>query len=120
MLEVNARFNLWHYLGAANGISVPRVAYDYLLEGRRPAAPPPFGTAVRWHHFKHDWRAYRELAARGELGFWRWAASLAFSRKVHELFAWNDPVPWVVHCVRRLRRLPRLTSRLRRWLFTAS
>jgi predicted ATP-grasp superfamily ATP-dependent carboligase len=120
MLEVNARFNLWHYLGAANGISLPRVAYDYLLEGRRPAAPPAFGTRVRWLSFKHDWRAYRELAARRELGFWRWAASLAFSRKVHELFAWRDPLPWLVHSLRRLRRLPRLTSRLRRWLFTAS
>ena len=120
MLEVNARFNLWHYLGAANGISVPRVAYDYLLEGRRPPAPQRFGTAVRWLSLKHDWRAYRELAARGELAFWRWAASLAFSRKVHEVFAWSDPVPWAVHCARRLRRLPRLTSRLRRWLFTAS
>jgi len=75
---------------------------------------------VRWLSFKHDWRAYRELAARGELGFCRWAASLAFSRKVHDLFAWRDPLPWVVHSMRRLRRLPRLTSRLRRWLFTAS
>jgi predicted ATP-grasp superfamily ATP-dependent carboligase len=120
MLEVNARFNLWHYLAAANGMSVPRVAYDYLLEGRRPPTPPRFGTAVRWLSFKHDRRAYRELAARGELGFWRWAASLAFSRKVHELFAWTDPLPWAGHWMRRLRRLPRLTSRLRRWLFTAS
>jgi predicted ATP-grasp superfamily ATP-dependent carboligase len=120
MLEVNARFNLWHYLAAANGLSVPRVAYDYLLEGRTPGTPPRFGTSGRWLHFKHDWRAYRELAARGELGFLRWAASLALSRKVHELFAWSDPVPWAVHCIRRLRRLPRLTSRLRRWLFTAS
>jgi predicted ATP-grasp superfamily ATP-dependent carboligase len=120
MLEVNARFNLWHYLAAANGLSVPRVAYDYLLEGRTPGTPPRFGTSVRWLHFKHDWRAYRELAARGELGFLRWAASLVLSRKVHELFAWSDPVPWAVHSIRRLRRLPRLTSRLRRWLFTAS
>jgi D-aspartate ligase len=120
MLEVNARFNLWHYLAAANGLSVPRVAYDYLLEGRTPGTPPRFGTSVRWLHFKHDWRAYRELAARGELGLLRWAASLVLSRKVHELFAWSDPVPWAVHCIRRLRRLPRLTSRLRRWLFTAS
>jgi hypothetical protein len=117
---VNARFNLWHYLAAANGLSVPRVAYDYLLEGRTPAAPQRFGTSVRWLSFKHDWRAYRALSARGELGFWGWAGSLALSRKVHELFAWSDPLPWLVHCLHRARRIPRLTSRLRRWLFSAS
>jgi predicted ATP-grasp superfamily ATP-dependent carboligase len=120
LLEINARFNLWHYLGAANGINVPRIAYDYLLEGRRPAQSPGFGTSVRWLSLKHDWRAYRELARRGELDFWRWAASLAFSRKVYQLFAWSDPLPWLVSWLRRLRRLPRLTARLRRWLFTAS
>jgi predicted ATP-grasp superfamily ATP-dependent carboligase len=109
LLEINARFNLWHYLGAANGISLPRAAYDYLVEGRRPA-PPPFRTAVRWLSFRRDWRAYRRRPARGELGFWRWAASLAFSRSVHEVFAWRDPLPYLVHCNRRLRR----------WLSTAS
>lgn len=110
LLEINARFNLWHYLGAANGISLPRAAYDYLLEGRRPRDAAGFGTAVRWMNFRYDWRAYRELAARRELGFWRWAASLAFSRKVHAVFSWRDPLPYLVHWTRRLRR----------WLSTAS
>jgi predicted ATP-grasp superfamily ATP-dependent carboligase len=120
LLEVNARFNLWHYLGAANGVNVPLAAYEYLLEGKRPAAPGRFGTSVRWLSFKHDLRAYRQLSARGELDFWRWAASLAFSRKVHEVFAWTDPLPYFAWSLRRVRRLPRLTARLTRWLFTAS
>ena len=119
MLEVNARFNLWHYLAAANGLSIPRVAYAYLLWGQVPAEPPAYGTGVRWLSFGLDWRAYRDLAARGELGFWGWAASLA-SRKVYQVFSWRDPRPFVADVTRRLRRLPRLTARLRRWLFTAS
>lgn len=30
LLEINCRFNLWHYLGTANGINLPMVACQYL------------------------------------------------------------------------------------------
>jgi predicted ATP-grasp superfamily ATP-dependent carboligase len=33
LLEVNARYNLWHYLGAVHGINLLKVAYDYLTGG---------------------------------------------------------------------------------------
>lgn len=120
MLEVNARFNLWHYLGARNGVNIPLTAYEYLVYGRRAPAPAHFGTRYRWVSFLRDYRAYRDLASRGELGFWAWVGSLLGSRKVHDVFAWSDPVPFIVDCLRRLRRLPRVTARLTRWLFTAS
>jgi predicted ATP-grasp superfamily ATP-dependent carboligase len=120
MLEVNARFNLWHHLGAANGINILRTAYDYLLDGKLPRVPAHFGTRVRWLSLGLDWRAYRDLASRGELGFWKWAASLAGWRKVYDVFSWTDPRPFALYCRRRLRRLPRFTARLTRWLFTAS
>lgn len=120
MLEVNARFNLWHYLGARNGVNIPRAAYEYLLSGRRGPAPASFATTWRWLNLRRDWHAYRDLAARGEIGFWGWLASLAAGRKVYDVFAWTDPVPFIVDSLRRLRRLPRFTVRLTRWLFTAS
>ena len=43
ILEVNARFNLWHYLGAVNGINLPKMVYEYLVRvsGPRPPATTP-------------------------------------------------------------------------------
>ena len=120
MLEVNARFNLWHYLAAANGLNIPCVAYDYLLHGKVPAAAPRPRSSLRWLSLRLDYRAYRDLASRGELSLWRWLASLATSRKVYDVFAWSDPLPLVRYWVRRMHRVPRVTARLTRWLFTAS
>ena len=124
MLEVNARFNLWHYPAARNGVNLPRVAYDYLVHGTRPA-PQRHGTAVRWTCFRLDYRAYRELAASGELSLAGWLASLVFARKVYDLFSWTDPVPALRRGCERLlfwsrRSLGSLKIRLRQWLSTAS
>jgi predicted ATP-grasp superfamily ATP-dependent carboligase len=120
LLEINARFNLWHHLAARNGLNLPRVAYDYLVHGKKPSQNE-YGTAYRWLSLRTDYRAYRALAARGELDAWRWLLSLARSRKVCDVFSWSDPLPVFEHCRRQLRvRVPRYTARLIRWLSTAS
>ena len=120
LLEVNARYNLWHYLGAANGVNLPRIAYDYLLHGERPAAPGRYGTRVRWIWLRGDWQAYREAAARGELTLRAWLGSISAAPRVCQLFAWTDPLPLADRIYRWIAaRLPRLNGRLRRWLSTA-
>jgi predicted ATP-grasp superfamily ATP-dependent carboligase len=125
LLEINARFNLWHYLGAANGVNLLRTAYDYLLDGTRPEIPGDYGTTLRWLSLELDVRAFHELNARGELGLLSWLASLVFSRKVYNLFSWSDPGPWVrfwsFRFARRWDRLgERLLSMVRQWRSTAS
>src|SRR6185436_5262592 len=45
LLEINTRFNLWHYLGAANGVNLPKVAYEFLLLDKKPS---PVKSAVRY------------------------------------------------------------------------
>ena len=121
LLEVNARYNLWHYLGARNGVNLPRVAYDYLMHGHRPATERArYRVRHRWLSARLDWRAFRVLASRGELGFWRWIASLARSPKVYDVFAWTDPGPLARSAATRLKRMPRASLRLWRWLSTAS
>lgn len=121
MLEVNARCNLWHYLGAANGINLPLTAYEYLVEGKRPVAPRPYRTTHRWLYLRYDWRAYRELSARGALGLAGWLASLAATPKVYQLFAWHDPLPFLQKAFHVAKsRLPGLRIRLWRWLSAAS
>ena len=125
LLEINARFNLWHYLGAQNGVNLLGVAYDYLIEGTRPAKQRDYGTGYRWLSFELDVRAFHELRARGELGLFRWLASIVFSRKVYNLFAWRDPGPWIrfwaFRFVRRwYRGAERVVSMVRQWRSTAS
>ncbi|HEX6692992.1 MAG TPA: hypothetical protein VF110_17765 [Burkholderiales bacterium] len=119
LLEVNARYNLWHYLGARNGINLPRVAYDYLVHGRRPQ-PTRYRCTHRWVDLRVDRQAYRQLHAQGRLSLAGWLWSLARTPKVYTLLAWDDPLPFARYWLRRIKRLPQLTTRLTRWLFTAS
>lgn len=124
VLEINARFNLWHHVAAKNGVNLPQVAYDHLVYGAQPV-PAPYGTRYRWLCPRLDFLAYREAAARGELGFARWLASLLRARKVYDLFSWTDSAPWLHawsnRARARLRReLGSLRLRLQRWLSTAS
>lgn len=94
VLEVNTRFNLWHYLGAANGLNLAEVAYRYLVDGERPA-DGRYGERYRWVDFRFDYLAFRELASRGALSWRGWLSSLLAKRKVYQLFSWTDPLPFL-------------------------
>ncbi|HUJ01461.1 MAG TPA: hypothetical protein VLY46_14570 [Usitatibacter sp.] len=124
LLEINARYNLWHYLGARNGVNLMRVAYEYLVHRKRPA-PAGARARYRWISLEADFRAFRALRARGEITAVRWLASIAFSRKVCNVFAWHDPGPWLRFWgLRILRRANRgsawILGLVRQWLSTAS
>jgi predicted ATP-grasp superfamily ATP-dependent carboligase len=122
LLEVNARYTLWHLLGAVNGVNLMRVAYDYLLQGERPS-PRRWKTRYRWLSMTLDYRAYRELAAAGRLSFPRWLASVALSPKVCNVWSLSDPMPWLDQYLQRARRFAaRRGSRLllKTWRSTAS
>jgi D-aspartate ligase len=125
VLEVNARYNMWHHVAAKNGINLPAVAYNYLVHGTSPGlSESPYGTSYRWVCVRLDAAAYRQLSRRGELTFRAWITSLLRGPKVYELFSWSDPLPMlraaknrVVDAVRRrIRRVPFL----QRWHATAS
>ena len=125
LLEVNARSTLWHYLGAANGVNLARAAYDWLLEGKRTAAGAVKYPNVRWLSLELDARAFRALRAEGKLGVVGWLASLAFARKVYNIFAWTDPGPWISFWAHRFGRLgargsARFVTLVRQWRSTAS
>lgn len=124
LLEINARYNLWHYMAARNGINLMAAAYDYLVDRKSPAANE-YATRYRWLSLELDFRAYRELSQRGELTFAGWAGSILRSRNVYSLFAWRDPAPWLRFWSSRVsRRLGRAVTgasvALRQWRSTAS
>jgi predicted ATP-grasp superfamily ATP-dependent carboligase len=117
LLEINTRFNLWHYVGAKNGVNLPRVAYEFLVNGRSPGKTQA-RTTYRWLSLRYDWRAYRALRGRGKLNAARWLWSLARAPKVYDLFSWSDPMPFARYWATRLRSA--LVRRRNRWLATAS
>jgi D-aspartate ligase len=104
LLEVNARFNLWHYLGAVNGVNLPAVAYRYLVDGERPSIRS-YQTRYRWLNLRLDLRALREQARdpKSSLGVRTWLRSL-LARKVYRLFSWRDPGPFLRECLRAITR----------------
>ncbi|HTN83939.1 MAG TPA: hypothetical protein VL242_09645 [Sorangium sp.] len=91
-LEVNARYTLWNHVGAAAGVNLPRVAYDYLVEGRRPTAPPRAAPGHRWLDVYRVYRAFREQ--RGGASLRAWIGSIAGAHTVYDAFAWDDPRPF--------------------------
>jgi predicted ATP-grasp superfamily ATP-dependent carboligase len=113
LLEINTRFNLWHYLGAVNGVNLPAVAYQYLVHGKRPQQSTA-RLRYRWLAMREDWRAQRE----GQISLRRWLLSLAYVPKVYDVFAWSDPLPFVRHWAARIRSA--LSRRMPRWLASAS
>ena len=112
LLEINARFNLWHHLGAANGINMPAAAYNYVVNGVRPRQTA-YTTRYRWQNFGHDVHAFRELRALNEITFSRWLRSVLLTRRLHDYFSWRDPAPflrWLAHP---------FISRIHKWRSTA-
>jgi len=125
LLEVNARCNLWHYLGVANGINLPRVACEYAALGRRPASRTRYGTDYRWLSLELDARAFLQLRQEGSLGAGAWLASILRPRNVYNVFAWRDPRPWLRFWSQRFARRAvrgsgRVIGMMRQWRSTAS
>lgn len=112
LLEINARFNLWHHLGAANGVNMPAAVYHYLVNGVRPQQSA-YSTRYRWQNFGYDLHAYRELRALHEITLWRWLRSALQARRLHDYFSWRDPAPFL-----RWLALP-FIARIHKWRSTA-
>jgi D-aspartate ligase len=117
LLEINTRFNLWHYLGAKSGVNLPQVAYEYLLKGARPLHAQA-RLDVRWLCLHYDWRAFKEARRKGSLTLAAWLASLAHLPMIYDLFSWSDPKPFLRHWAAKIRSA--LTRKMHRWLATAS
>lgn len=111
VLELNPRFNLWHYLGAAGGVNLPLIALrDLTGRGRDAATDGPasaYRAGVRWLALDDDLRAFlRDYRPGGALSLPGWLRSLA-GKKVYNVFSYSDPVPAIVSTGRYLQALRR-------------
>jgi hypothetical protein len=88
------------------------VAYEYLIYGKRPQVNA-YRKRYRWLYFRMDRRAFRELSGQRELTLAAWIASLVAKPAVYEIFAWSDPLPFMLEVGRRVAaRLGRYTCAL--------
>ncbi len=93
VLELNPRYNLWHYLGARSGINLPLAAHAD-LSGQPVEPQTGYRTGVRWLSFGNDFRSFiRDYRPNGGVSIGDYLGSLR-SEKVYDVFAWDDPVPW--------------------------
>jgi D-aspartate ligase len=87
LLDVNPRFNLWHYAGALAGVNLPLLVYCDIVGLRQPTVAP-FVPGVRWCAPRHDLQAAR---AQG-WGLVRWLRFAAGCNAISG-FAAQDPFP---------------------------
>jgi D-aspartate ligase len=108
LLEVNARFNLWHLPGAVAGVNLPALVYADLMGTPRPPVRSRPRAGVRWTVPWHDALAAREA----RLGLARWAAWQLRCETRHVL-SLDDPMPFLRGLLwpRVKRRVPGLSRR---------
>jgi predicted ATP-grasp superfamily ATP-dependent carboligase len=81
-------------LTAYCGINLPLMQY-LDLTSQSPAARSEYAEGVTWLESMADFAAFKQYHARGELRFRDWLKSIRRA-KVFALFAWDDPLPFLV------------------------
>jgi predicted ATP-grasp superfamily ATP-dependent carboligase len=94
LLDFNPRLMLSDGLTAYCGINLPLIQY-LDLTGQRPAPRHEYKEGVIWLESMADFDAFKHYHERGELGFREWLKSLSGARSF-ALFAWDDPLPFLV------------------------
>jgi len=89
LLEVNPRFNLWHYPGAVAGVNLPALVYADLTGRPRPATVA-VRSSVTWCKPLRDLRA-AYVTGIPPLAWLRWAVSC----KTMSGLAATDPLPFI-------------------------
>ena len=94
LLDFNPRLMLSDGLTAFCGINLPLIQY-LDLTGQTPAPRRETTQGVKWLESIADFHAFQQYHERGELTFKDWLKSL-WGARVFALFAWDDPLPFLV------------------------
>ena len=101
LIECNARFTAANGLLARAGFDLSNFAYNRIVGIEQPPLSE-FRCGLRLWDPLLDFRAFRELKARGELTFIQWIRSV-MHRQSFPAFAWHDPLPSMMRCWKRVR-----------------
>jgi D-aspartate ligase len=94
LLDFNPRLMLSDSLTAYCGMNLALMQY-LDLTGQRPAPRREYPEGVRWLDTMEDFHSFKQYHARGELSIKDWLNSWRGAR-VFALFAWDDPLPFLV------------------------
>jgi D-aspartate ligase len=94
LLDFNPRLMLSDGLTAYCGTNLPLLQY-LDLTGQKAAPPRDYAQGVKWWESIADFHAFQQYHARGELTFRGWLKSL-WRPRVFALFAWDDPLPFLL------------------------
>jgi D-aspartate ligase len=94
LLDFNPRLMLSDGLTAYCGINLALIQY-LDLTGQRPAPRREYTEGVKWLDTIEDFHAFKQYHERGELGFRDWLRSM-WRARVFALFAWDDPLPFLI------------------------
>ncbi len=94
LLDFNPRLMLSDGLTAYCGMDLALMQY-LDLTGQMPAPRREYREGVKWADTMEDFHSFKHYHERGELGFKEWLRSLRGVR-VSALFAWDDPLPFLV------------------------
>ena len=94
LLDFNPRLMLSDGLTAWCGTNLPLMQY-LDLTGQEAASPREYADGVKWWESIADFHAFQEYHERGELTFKGWLKSV-WRPRVFALFAWGDPLPFLV------------------------
>ncbi|MCW2238617.1 carboxylate--amine ligase [Azospirillum canadense] len=89
LLEINPRFNLWHFPGALAGVNLPALVYKDLTGQTRPAAARA-RAGVGWCNVVKDF-----AAARAEGIAWSDWLGWVLRCEAKSGLAWDDPKPFL-------------------------
>ncbi len=101
LIECNARFTSANGLVARAGFDLSNFVYNRIVGIEQPPLSE-FRDGLRLWDPLQDFRAYRELKARGELTFIQWIRSVMHVQSF-PAFVWHDPLPSMTRCWRRFR-----------------
>lgn len=89
LLEVNARFTLWHHPGALAGVNLPALVFADLT-GRACTQSSAVRPGITWCDVRRDFAARKEA----DVSLPRWGA-WAVRADAKRSIAWDDPMPFV-------------------------
>ena len=108
-IEVNARLGIQNGLALRCGVNLPLVAYMDMV-GRTIPRSIPCSREVKWVSMVADIRSSVPRIVRGELSPIVWLRSFR-GEKVYSVFAWDDPLPFLLQQLNILLSLPRVFLR---------